>query len=143
VIEQFRYRISLHITGYFYPFAVRRGCPWGFELGSRWVPPEGILRRLHYNPISPQVSRLRSSRFVRSAAVHASHACSRAFALGKAPGLRTDEAYREYNSVCLKLLRTASQFLNEAILFLERNPKIVQSITGFKWIIDVLKRSNR
>jgi hypothetical protein len=33
--------------------------------------------------------------------------------------------------------------LIEAILFLERSPKIVQSITGFKWIVDVLKRSNR
>lgn len=33
--------------------------------------------------------------------------------------------------------------LIEAILFLECSPKIVQSITGFKWIVDVLKRSNR
>lgn len=33
--------------------------------------------------------------------------------------------------------------LIEAILFLERSPKVVQSITGFKWIVEVLKRSNR
>jgi hypothetical protein len=33
--------------------------------------------------------------------------------------------------------------LIEAILFLECSSKIVQSITGFKWIVDVLKRSNR
>jgi len=33
--------------------------------------------------------------------------------------------------------------LIESLLFLESNPELVQSITGFKWIVDVLKRSSR
>ncbi len=96
----------------FYPFAFLSGCPGaGLVLANNAPRVWGVLRRLNCLRFLPQVSRLRSTRLMRSATVRTAHACSKIFTYGRAPGLRTNAVYGKYNAVCLKLMRTVSQFL--------------------------------
>jgi hypothetical protein len=97
--EQLRFRISLHVSGLFYPFALHPGCPGSAWLSPVKVPVVGTLTRCEPQPASPPGLILQSARIVRSATVHTAHACSRDFSLGKAPGLRTDAVCAEYRGV--------------------------------------------
>jgi hypothetical protein len=100
----------------FYPFAFLSGCPGaGLVLANNAPRVWGVLRRLNCLRFLPQVSRLRSTRLMRSATVRTAHACSKVFTYGKAPGLRTNAVCGKYNAVCLKLMRTVSQLLKNVI----------------------------
>jgi len=46
-----------------------------------------------------------------------------------------------FANVVFDSLEAVEDHLIEALLFMENNPSIVQSITGFKWIVDVLLNS--
>jgi hypothetical protein len=75
--------VSYLIAGHrdFYPFAFLSGCPGvGLAIANN-APPRvwGVLRRLNCLRFLPQVSRLRSTRLMRSATVRTAHACSKGF----------------------------------------------------------------
>ena len=46
-----------------------------------------------------------------------------------------------FANVVFDSLEAVEDHLIEALLFMENNPSIVQSITGFKWIVEVLLNS--
>jgi hypothetical protein len=101
--ERLQYRISAHVMRDFYPFAFLSGCPGvGLVIANNAPRVWGVLRRSNCSRQLPQVSRLRSTRLMRSATVRTAHACSKGCPYGKAPGLRTDAVCAEYNAVCLE-----------------------------------------
>jgi hypothetical protein len=51
--EQLRFRISLHVSGLFYPFALHPGCPGSAWLSPVKVPVVGTLTRCEPQPASP------------------------------------------------------------------------------------------
>jgi hypothetical protein len=96
VTERFRYPISSHVTGAFYPFAVRRDCP-----GASWVlairfPVGGesyVVRATVSN--SPKSHVLSSRVYVRALRM-LSHLFNGLSALGKSPPYELQEHNNNY-----------------------------------------------
>jgi hypothetical protein len=112
VIEQFRYRISLHVTGDFYPFAFLSGCPWGFSLVLAGYPRRGFYvscittRYPHRSHVSaPRALCVRLPCLLLTPVLGLT-------SLGRPLAYELMKHGAEYSAVCLKLLRTVSQFLN-------------------------------
>jgi hypothetical protein len=111
VIEQLRCHTSLHVTGIF-----TRSRFIGIAHGTAWLSPVilpfiGSLTCFVAQPQTPAGLTFPRRAFTFGRRVHPSRLFSKFSLHGKAPGLRTNGVYGEHNTMCLKLMRTVSQFL--------------------------------